>query len=176
METKRVLLGMSGGVDSSAAAILLQRQGCEVVGCTLRLYDNGNSDGVERAAAVADKLQIPFDTADFTGQFRCCVMEPFVSAYVAGRTPNPCVDCNRKLKFGALNDAGYALYELNGETFRKDYPCIAGANYPDMGCNSEFYTQSDPGFLEIESLSPMLKLAEGASATHTEVWTLTKGC
>ena len=79
-----------------------------------------------------------------------------------------------KLKFGLLNDAGYALYELNGETFRKDYPCIEGAEYPDMGCNSEFYTQTDPGFLEIESLSPMLKLAEGESAVHTEVWSLSR--
>jgi len=109
MEMKRVLLGMSGGVDSSAAAVLLQRQGCEVVGCTLRLYDNGNSDGVERAAAVADKLQIPFDTADFTEQFRCCVMEPFVSAYVAGQTPNPCVDCNRSVKFSTLLQRADAL-------------------------------------------------------------------
>ncbi|MBE6368015.1 MAG: hypothetical protein E7052_08945 [Lentisphaerae bacterium] len=77
-----------------------------------------------------------------------------------------------KLKFGALNEHGYALYELNGETFRKDYPYIADANYPDMGCNSEFYTQD--GFLEIESLSPMVRLAEGAEVTHTEYWSLSR--
>ena len=75
-----------------------------------------------------------------------------------------------KLKFGLLNDMGYALYELNGETFRKDYPYIENAEYPDMGCNSEFYTQD--GFLEIESLSPMIRLVEGAETTHTEYWSL----
>ncbi len=77
-----------------------------------------------------------------------------------------------KLKFGVLNRQGYALYELNGETFTKRYPCVDGATYPDLGCNSEFYTQ--PGFLEIESLSPLYKLAEGASATHTEYWSLAR--
>ncbi len=77
-----------------------------------------------------------------------------------------------KLKFGVLNEHGRVFYELNGETFCKEYPCIANANYPDMGCNSEFYTE--PGFLEVESLSPMLRLAEGESATHTEFWTLSR--
>ena len=79
-----------------------------------------------------------------------------------------------KLKFGLLNDAEYVLYKLNNETFRKDYPCIKDAVYPDMGCNSEFYTQSDPGFLEVESLSPMLKLEPGQEGSHREVWSLSR--
>lgn len=75
-----------------------------------------------------------------------------------------------KIKLGMLNEKGYVLYELNGETFRKDFDCIEGAVYPDMNCNCEFYTQA--GFLEAESLSPVVKLPEGGSYTHTEYWIL----
>lgn len=75
-----------------------------------------------------------------------------------------------KLKFGMLNEQKYALYELNGEVFRKEFDCFADQTYPDMNCNCEFFTM--PDFLEVESLSPMLELVEGQSATHTEVWSL----
>lgn len=77
-----------------------------------------------------------------------------------------------KIKLGMHNEVGYALYELNGEVFRKDYSCIEGALYPDMNCNTEFFTM--PGFLEIESLSPVTRLAEGESLEHTEVWSLSR--
>ncbi|MBE6370437.1 MAG: hypothetical protein E7056_09840 [Lentisphaerae bacterium] len=77
-----------------------------------------------------------------------------------------------KLKFGMLNELGYALYELNGEVFRKDFPCLANAVYPDMNCNCEFYTE--PGFLEIESLSPVTRLEPQCEATHTEYWSLSR--
>ena len=77
-----------------------------------------------------------------------------------------------KLKVGMLNELEYALYELNGETFRKDYSCIKDAVYPDMNCNCEFFTM--PGFLEFETLSPMIKFKENESATHTEVWSLSR--
>ena len=75
-----------------------------------------------------------------------------------------------KIKFGVLNRQGRVSYELGGETFVKHYPYVENAVYPDMNCNSEFYTE--PGFLEIESLSPLLRLAEGESAGHVEVWEL----
>jgi len=109
MEIKRVLLGMSGGVDSSAAAVLLLRQGCRVTGCTLRLCDSVSTDGVDDARAVADKLGIPFVCGDYREAFRSRVMEPFVTAYVSGQTPNPCVDCNRSVKFTTLLEKADAL-------------------------------------------------------------------
>lgn len=77
-----------------------------------------------------------------------------------------------KLKIGMLNEKGYVLYELNNETFRKEFDCIPGKVYPDMNCNCEFYTE--PGFLEIESLSPMTRLAEGEAFSHTECWSLSR--
>ena len=109
MEQKRVLLGMSGGVDSSVAAVLLQRQGCRVAGCTLQLCPDSSGDGAARAFAVAEKLGIAFDSADFSETFRRCVMVPFVNDYVSGRTPNPCVDCNRSVKFTTLLQRADAL-------------------------------------------------------------------
>ena len=104
---------MSGGVDSSAAALLLQREGHNLVGVTLKLVDNalaglnGESaccslDGVEDARAVARRLGFPHYVFNFTSCFQEEVVEPFVRAYEQGRTPNPCVACNRHLKFGAL--------------------------------------------------------------------------
>lgn len=110
---KRVLLGMSGGVDSSAAAVLLQRQGCAVTGCTLRLFDSGtlgmeqesaccSLEDVEAARAAADRLGMDFFPFNFSGAFRREVLEPFAAGYAAGRTPNPCVACNRGVKFAAL--------------------------------------------------------------------------
>ena len=77
-----------------------------------------------------------------------------------------------KLKVGMLNEKGHAMYELNGETFHKEYACIKDAVYPDMNCNSEFFTM--PGFLEFETLSPMIKIKENEEASHTEVWYLSR--
>lgn len=110
---KKTAAAMSGGVDSSAAALLLRRAGHDVVGVTLKLADsalaglNGDSaccslDDVEDARAAARRLHIPHYVFNFTGPFREEVVAPFVRAYEAGETPNPCVECNRRLKFGAL--------------------------------------------------------------------------
>lgn len=101
MENNKVLVGMSGGVDSAAAAALLQEAGYEAVGCTLRLHDGGAS-GAEDAQAVAKRLGIAFEEAGFGGAFRQEVMDEFVEGYRAGRTPNPCIQCNRRVKFNAL--------------------------------------------------------------------------
>ena len=114
METTktRVVVGMSGGVDSSAAAALLLEQGYDVVGITLKLWPQDCASRAEDkccgpqavmdARAVCDKLGIPFYLADDSELFRREVIENFVQEYKAGRTPNPCVLCNEKLKFGAL--------------------------------------------------------------------------
>lgn len=109
---KRVMLAMSGGVDSSAALVLLQRQGYEVVGATMRLYDNEDigdksstccslSD-VEDARAVAARFGVPHYVFNFMDRFRKDVIERFNDEYLRGLTPNPCIDCNRFLKFSAL--------------------------------------------------------------------------
>ena len=113
MERKRVLVGMSGGVDSAAAAALLQDGGYEAVGCTLRLLDSAalgqelesgccSLEDVEDARSVARRLGMDFFVFNFKDDFRRCVMDDFAAAYQAGRTPNPCIQCNRHIKFNAL--------------------------------------------------------------------------
>jgi len=94
-------VGMSGGVDSSVAAKLLLDAGHEVRGINLLLTDGGGA-GAERARAVAEKLGIPFSVLDFRREFREAVIEPFCSEYLCGLTPNPCVFCNMRVKFGLM--------------------------------------------------------------------------
>ena len=100
---KRVALGMSGGVDSSVAAVLLQRAGYEVVGVTCLFHDD---EAARRDAAAAEEvcrtLGIDHAVADCTAQFQKRVVEPFVKAYAAGLTPSPCVGCNASCKLPAL--------------------------------------------------------------------------
>ncbi len=107
MEKKSVLIGMSGGVDSAAAALLLLREGYEVAGCTLKLYDRqdggcGSAREAEDARRAAEDLGITFYSPDESEAFRTFVMDDFVRTYCAGSTPNPCIRCNRHVKFDAL--------------------------------------------------------------------------
>jgi tRNA-uridine 2-sulfurtransferase len=108
----RVIVGMSGGVDSSAAAALLLEQGYEVVGVTLKLWPQDcvnraedkccGPQAVMDARAVSHKLDIPYYLVDDAEEFQKQVIQYFAAEYKAGRTPNPCVMCNEKLKFGTL--------------------------------------------------------------------------
>ncbi len=98
-------LGMSGGVDSSAAAILLKDKGYNVSGITLKLFGNADSD----AKAVCRRLNIPHTFVDLTEEFKNTVIENFISEYIKARTPNPCVLCNEKIKFGKM-----LFYALDG--------------------------------------------------------------
>ena len=105
---ERIAVAMSGGVDSSAAAWLLREQGHPLVGITLTLFDDssanvpGNQQDVEDARAVAGQLGFPHHVFHMAQCFRAQVMDRFAAAYEAGATPNPCVMCNRHIKFGAL--------------------------------------------------------------------------
>ncbi len=112
METRpknSVLIGLSGGVDSSVAALLLQQNGYDCIGATMLLHKStpdeplcGSLSDVQDAEQVARRLGIPFHVLDHADAFAAEVIERFVTAYENGQTPNPCVDCNRYLKFERL--------------------------------------------------------------------------
>ena len=115
---KKALVAMSGGVDSSVAAYLTKQAGYDVVGVTMRLYDGENTlrentccslDDVEDAKSVARKLSFPHHTFNFKSDFERSVIVPFIEAYESGATPNPCIECNRSLKFSALYERAHAL-------------------------------------------------------------------
>ncbi len=114
MKRERVVVGMSGGVDSSVAACLLKEQGYDVIGVTMQIWqdealesvsEQGGCCGlsaVEDARYVARLLDIPYYVMNFKARFQTCVMDYFVNEYLQGRTPNPCIACNRYVKWEAL--------------------------------------------------------------------------
>ena len=120
MPHKKALIAMSGGVDSSVAAFLTQQAGFDCIGVTMRLYDNApDSDSesatccsledVEDARAVARRLGMPFYAFNFKSDFREKVIDKFICSYECGLTPNPCIECNRHLKFERLLRRGMEL-------------------------------------------------------------------
>ena len=110
---RKAIIAMSGGVDSSVAALLTKETGDECIGATMKLFHNEDIgvkrektccslDDVEDARSVAHNLGIPYYVFNFTADFKKQVMDRFVAAYEYGATPNPCIDCNRYLKFQRL--------------------------------------------------------------------------
>ncbi len=116
----KAAIGLSGGVDSAVAAYLLKQQGYEVTGVILRLKPGSAADSdIADAAAIAEKLGIELKILDRREAFEQNVITPFISEYLNGRTPNPCIECNKEIKFGVMLD--YAL-EIGCD-------CIATGHY-----------------------------------------------
>lgn len=111
--SKKVLLGMSGGVDSSVSAILLKQAGYEVIGCTMKLWEEKqeqtDNQSILDAKKVCEKLGIKHIVVDFRQDFECSVVQNFIQEYESANTPNPCVECNRAIKFGRLYEKAQEL-------------------------------------------------------------------
>ena len=119
-EKQSALIAMSGGVDSSVAAGVMMERGYECIGCTMRLYENDmigedllatccSKKDTDDARSVAQRLGMPYYIFHYEGEFRDKVIEPFVQSYERCETPNPCIDCNRYMKFDALYEKAKQL-------------------------------------------------------------------
>jgi len=132
---KKVVIGMSGGVDSSVAAYLLQEQGYDVIGITLKVWDSDDPEYVEKeggccslssvddARRVAFNLNIPYYVLNFKELFKTKVIDNFINEYIDGKTPNPCVACNKYIKFDELLQRAMVLgadYVATGHYARVD--------------------------------------------------------
>ena len=105
MENKKVLLGMSGGVDSSVSALLLKKQGYDVIGTTLELFAGSSCCNINTymdAKNVCKQIGIPHFTLDYKDEFRKYVIDDFIKCYSNCKTPNPCIECNKYMKFGIM--------------------------------------------------------------------------
>ena len=127
MLDKRVLIGMSGGVDSSVSALLLKKQGYDVIGTTLELFAGSsccNMDTYIDAKNVCNSLGIPHFTYDFKSEFKKYIIDDFIDCYVNCKTPNPCIECNKYMKFGFMYEKAKELgceYIATGHYAKTEY-------------------------------------------------------
>lgn len=126
---KRVMVGLSGGIDSSVAAYLLKEQGYEVEGVTMTVWKEGGKyhpsksanscfkeetkEEIEKTQEIADKIGIKYSVIDLSQEYEREVLENFRSEYLSGRTPNPCLWCNRKIKFGLLMEKAREIFDFD---------------------------------------------------------------
>ena len=121
---KKVLLGMSGGVDSSVSAVILQKQGYEVIGLTMLLCEDEKSTAIQDAKKVCEKLNIEHHVVDLKREFKKNVIDNFVCSYMCAKTPNPCVECNKYMKFDEFYKIAQKLgcdYIATGHYARIEY-------------------------------------------------------
>lgn len=127
MENKRVLLGMSGGVDSSVSALLLKEAGYEVIGATMELYASSSCCNLETymdAKRICESLGIMHFTFDYKKEFKDNVINDFIDCYKNCKTPNPCIECNKYLKFGIMYEKAKELgcnYIATGHYAKTEY-------------------------------------------------------
>ncbi len=127
MENKKVLLGMSGGVDSSVSALLLKQQGYEVIGTTLELFAGSSCCNINTyldAKSVCNQIGIPHFTYNYKDEFKQYVIEDFIDCYANCKTPNPCIECNKYMKFGYMWEKAKELgcyYIATGHYAKTEY-------------------------------------------------------
>ena len=127
MKSKKVLLGMSGGVDSSVSALLLKEQGYEVIGTTLELFKESsffNKETYLDAKNICNSIGIPHFTYDYKQQFKEHVIDDFINCYANCKTPNPCIECNKYMKFGIMYEKAKELgcnYIATGHYAKTEY-------------------------------------------------------
>ncbi len=144
-KNNKVLLGMSGGVDSSVAAVLLLEQGFDVIGVTFKFwcdsrYNKDNSDTVADARRICRKLGIEHHELDIADIFKKEVVDKFIKSYAEGKTPNPCVECNKHIKFGVMLDFADKLgayYISTGHYAVKEFDEAYGTEVIKLSANAK---------------------------------------
>lgn len=168
MTDNKALIAMSGGVDSSVSALLMKNAGFDCAGAMMKLTGDVSFDD---ARAVCEKLEMRFYAFDFSEDFKTNVIEPFVRSYEAGETPNPCIECNRFMKFGRLYEKAVELgcdYIATGHYARVEFDERSGRYLLKKALNTAKDQSYVLYFLTQEQLAH-IKLPLGEFSDKTEV-------
>lgn len=168
MTDNKALIAMSGGVDSSVSALLMKNAGFDCAGAMMKMSEEASFDD---ARAVCEKLEMRFYAFDFSEDFKTNVIEPFVRSYEAGETPNPCIECNRFMKFGRLYEKAVELgcdYVATGHYARVEFDERSGRYLLKKALNTAKDQSYVLYFLTQEQLAH-IKLPLGEFSDKTEV-------